>query len=329
MVTKFCTQCGSEIAPGKRFCGRCGAPAQAQAEPAPDAPTPATTSGYPPANHRQPHPPEPAQPLPVALDPAPVASVVDPLPATQPLPSAQPQVQQPLPEAAPVPSLPIPRVDAKRRGLPRAVIAAVLAVLLLAGAGFGLYKWHNKTADETADDTSATTPAPDPSTTATSPTPSPNPPAATPAPDKAVPDKPSPDKTGTESSTSGPPALVTPTPAPLPARPAHPVAVPPVMPSPQPGPSPVRPTPAPLAPIVRQPPAPANSGTLRYAGPPVHPGEEISFNGLPGVMLRFSFDHSSWQPHITKHPDGTQTLTLRSITQQDQTRCEVQWQVAR
>jgi len=225
--------------------------------------------------------------------------------------------------------LPIPAVGAKRRGFPRAAIAAVLAVLLLAGAGFGLYKWHNKTAEETADDTSATTPAPDPSTTVSSSTPSPNPPADTPAPDKAIPDKPSPDKTGTDSSTSGQPALVTPAPAPPRARPAHPVAIPPVVPSPQPSPSPVRPTPAPLPPIVRQPPAPADSGTLRYAGPPVHLGEEINFNGLPGVMLRFSFDHASWQPHITKHPDGTQTLTLRSITQQEQTRCEVQWQVAR
>ena len=71
----------------------------------------------------------------------------------------------------------------------------------------------------------------------------------------------------------------------------------------------------------------ATSGTLHYQGPPVHFGESISFAKLPGSRLKFTFDHQSWQPLISRQADGTQTLTLRSLKRDDQMECEVEWVV--
>jgi hypothetical protein len=75
-------------------------------------------------------------------------------------------------------------------------------------------------------------------------------------------------------------------------------------------------------------PQPRASGTLRYAGPPVHFGETVSFTGLPGARLRFTFDHAVWQPLISRQSNGTQTLTLRSLTHEVQTQCDVRWEIA-
>jgi hypothetical protein len=67
------------------------------------------------------------------------------------------------------------------------------------------------------------------------------------------------------------------------------------------------------------------SGVLHYHGPPVNFGESITFATLPGSRLRFTFDHQSWQPLISRQADGTQTLTLRSLKRDAQTECEVEW----
>ncbi len=82
--------------------------------------------------------------------------------------------------------------------------------------------------------------------------------------------------------------------------------------------------PKPLAPSQ---PAAATSGILRYSGPPVQFGESISFSKLPKAMLRLSFDRAVWQPQFSRQSDGTQTLTLRSLSHDPQTQCVVVWQI--
>jgi uncharacterized OB-fold protein len=74
-------------------------------------------------------------------------------------------------------------------------------------------------------------------------------------------------------------------------------------------------------------PAPRSSGTLHYSGTPVRYGEDIVFPNLPGARLRFTFDHQLWQPLISRQPDGTQKLTLRSLKQGEQAQCDVGWEI--
>lgn len=71
---------------------------------------------------------------------------------------------------------------------------------------------------------------------------------------------------------------------------------------------------------------PPRSGVLHYDGPSVPYGGTIVFRNLPGGRLRFVFDRTSWQALISRQPDGTQTLTLRSIRHADQSQCDVQWE---
>jgi hypothetical protein len=78
------------------------------------------------------------------------------------------------------------------------------------------------------------------------------------------------------------------------------------------------PAPAPSAPT---------SGVLHYSGPPVPYGGTVVFINLPSERLSFTFDHQSWQPLISRQPDGTQKLTLRSLRQGEQTQCDVEWKV--
>lgn len=80
------------------------------------------------------------------------------------------------------------------------------------------------------------------------------------------------------------------------------------------------------APLAQPAPA-ATSGTLHYSGPPVPMGGSVTFSHLPGGRLQFIFDHSAWQPLISRQPDGTKTLTLRSIRPEAQTKCDVNWQL--
>ena len=74
-------------------------------------------------------------------------------------------------------------------------------------------------------------------------------------------------------------------------------------------------------------PASQSSGTLHYAGPPVRYGERVTFTGLPAARLKFAFDHQAWQPLISRQPDGTKTLALRSLKKGEQTSCDVGWEV--
>jgi hypothetical protein len=69
-------------------------------------------------------------------------------------------------------------------------------------------------------------------------------------------------------------------------------------------------------------------GVLHYAGAPVSFGGTVVFGNLPKDRLRFTFDRGAWQPLIRKNPDGTQTLTLRSIKQESQTTCDVSWEIS-
>jgi hypothetical protein len=51
------------------------------------------------------------------------------------------------------------------------------------------------------------------------------------------------------------------------------------------------------------------------------------FTNLPGKRLRFTFDHTAWQPAISHQADGTQTLTLRSLLHTEQTQCDMRWEI--
>jgi hypothetical protein len=82
--------------------------------------------------------------------------------------------------------------------------------------------------------------------------------------------------------------------------------------------APPLPSPAPVA--------PARSGLLHYAGPSVAQGGVVVFSGLPAGRLRFTFNHQMWQSTISRRPDGTQTLMLRSLTPGPQTQCDVKWE---
>jgi len=75
-------------------------------------------------------------------------------------------------------------------------------------------------------------------------------------------------------------------------------------------------------------PAQPRNGMLQYSGPPVAFGGTVVFSNLPKERLRFSFDRDGWQPMIHRNADGSQTLTLRSIKREIQTRCEVGWEVS-
>jgi uncharacterized protein len=81
------------------------------------------------------------------------------------------------------------------------------------------------------------------------------------------------------------------------------------------------------APRPSAPPSEPSSGILHYTGPPVPFGGTVVFTSLSGDRLSFIFDHQAWQPLISRQPDGTQKLTLRSLKQGNQTQCDVEWKV--
>ena len=221
---------------------------------------------------------------------------------TDPLPQMGEPVQQTSPDFLRT----VPAVDSPAVSMPeprRSLgpwLAAALAVIVLFGA-IGFYVWHGKSAPgtETAKGTSQ------PLAPIIEGVPQPaKPTAALPGALPALPPPPAPAGGVLRQPTANPDIA---------SKPVAPVR--PVVPPPEPVASPV-------------PPPSAGAGMLRYSGPPVPPGGTVVFAGLPGAMLRFRFDHSLWQPRISHQPDGTQTLTLRSLTQGEQTQCEVQWEVA-
>jgi hypothetical protein len=72
---------------------------------------------------------------------------------------------------------------------------------------------------------------------------------------------------------------------------------------------------------------PSRSGELHYQGSPVPFGEVVVFDNLPKERLKFVFDRSAWDPTIKVNPDGTKKLTLTSVKQGYQTRCDVSWEI--
>jgi len=70
-----------------------------------------------------------------------------------------------------------------------------------------------------------------------------------------------------------------------------------------------------------------NTAPRPSAPPPVPFGGTVVFTSLSGDRLSFIFDHQAWQPLISRQPDGTQKLTLRSLKQGNQTQCDVEWKV--
>lgn len=97
--------------------------------------------------------------------------------------------------------------------------------------------------------------------------------------------------------------------------------------------------PEPTAPVVLPDPAPVaqmtpsevdkpNPGVLCDGVIAVPQNGELTFTNLPGDRLRFTFDHDAWSPSIRRQPDGTQTLTMRSIKPGIQTKCDIRWEIA-
>ena len=306
-VARFCRHCGTPVSEGKRFCSQCGSEiAQRQDAPKPkdlafeETPSPAPTVipevTAPPTAAAVFAPTAPVAPLIAsAAEPARAASqYVEPVPVET---SFEPDEET------------IVAVPARRSGLTVWLVTAIAGVLVISAAAFWIYEWHRGTTLASLFGRSNT------SESATSPQVPPQPQAQVqpqpqaPNPESEVMQRPSPSEPGNPSS---PPVTVT--------TGGPPITNPISNPTPDTG-SGVVSTPSNHQ---NQPPPPTN-GMLHYSGPPVHFGETVTFTGLPGGMLRFTFDHSAWQPLISRQPDGTQTLTLRSLMQDVQTQCDVAW----
>src|ERR1022692_3764483 len=69
------------------------------------------------------------------------------------------------------------------------------------------------------------------------------------------------------------------------------------------------------------------SGVLCNGPVEVRQNWEFVFRNLPGGQLKFTFDHDAWLPILSREPDGTQTLIMRSVKPGIQTKCDIQWEV--
>ena len=160
---------------------------------------------------------------------------------------------------------------------------------------------------------------------------------ASPLPASSAPATPAPEAAANAAASSTPPIATaaappaTPPIAPPPIAPHR--ARPRIAPDPEPTgtqglPAPVPASPAP-SPLPAPPHAPTQptAGILRYTGPPVPQNGEVVFDNLPSGRLRFTFDRGAWQPVISRKPDGTQKLTLRSLRPGLQTHCDVAWEI--
>ena len=192
-------------------------------------------------------------------------------------------------------------------------IGIIGILLLFGGAGFWFYttRAHSiLTAQDATPPSPVTaqpspTPTPEASTFVPPPTPNPTTEVIPPNPDQ--PQKP-----------AAPPATPPQSRQPAQTRPA--VTNPPADPAPTDSP---RSDPAPPQPVrvARQ-----TSGVL-HAAVEVAQNGEVVFENLPGTRLRFTFDHSLWQPTISRQPNGTQTLVMRSLKADIQTTCDVRWEI--
>jgi hypothetical protein len=289
MAAPFCTGCGAAVAEGTRFCVKCGQPVSVSV----------TTAAFP-----TPPPPPPLPP----------SQVSPPLPPPPPPPASSiSQVAQYPAAQDPIGLYPPPRPV--KEGAGAGVWIGIIGLLLLtAGGGLWFYTTRihpRQVAQPVTQPVTQTTPQPvprEPIQVAAAPTP-PAPDVVPPNPDFAKPDSAKNDKapkTGPRQDTSPPIQTRNRNP---PAAPASP---------PRPAPEPVPPQP------VR--PAGPTSGTL-HATVEVAQYGEVVFENLPGGRLKFTFDHSAWQPTIHRQSNGTQTLIMRSLKRGIQRTCDVKWEL--
>lgn len=330
-----CTACGQALPAGKRFCGKCGQPAtgaQIETKASPDD-SPShfeTVATAAPA----------AAPEPIALPAAaPPASKAPELNLSPPLtfdpPSARPIASEP--EAAihagftPISDFgqtgtsPITGLRSVSRQ--KVAMLAAAAVLVIAAVSIGGWLHHRQViAGRAAVGATRTVVPNSAASAATAPAANDSPTETASIASGPVRQKPSAGRT-LDASLSGSPA-----PTAIAARSVPPSAPPPAITEAhlqvprnasslsegyaRPGP-----TSAPVQTRLR-------SGVLHYEGPPVSYGGTVVFRSLSGERMRFVFDRSSWQALISREPDGTQTLTLRSIRHVDQSQCDVQWEMA-
>jgi len=346
---QLCAYCGNKIPAGKRFCGKCGKPVAplledfpaAVPEPARDMMTPLPVESSIPQQAIE---ETIASPEPKAEEALPVAAIAAAIPAEQRADAPQPVLTKmavasegpssetpadrlPLPgksrgrdfDVAP-PYKPASSVPWQKYGLG---LAAAVVVIAAAATGFWLYRRHvaaiavQQAAAKAAAPAPQTAPTPVPTNSnsqqeQTPPSPVVNS-AQKPSAGQSTATQPVSSQGHAQIASSKPPAPSTASLAhlqPPSASVAHPhneaVATAP-------------------SPIVNTP-APHSSGTLHYSGPPVPYGGVIVFSNLRGGRLRFVYDRSSWQALISRQPDGSQTLTLRSLQHADQSRCDVQWE---
>jgi zinc-ribbon domain len=291
MSAPFCTACGATVAEGTRFCVKCGQPVGHAAP----LPTAQTTVFMPP----------PVTPPPVTPPSPPPAVAEAPrwTPPPPPPPPPPPFMQPPLPQP--------PEVQPVRQGPGAGLWIGIFGILLLlGGAGLWLYTTRGPGAHGvlTARDTPTAVPTVSPEPAQPTPTPTSTfVPAPTPNPESEV-IPPNPDQAPKD-------AAPTPTPAGPSRRPAQPRSQPTPQPPPQPDPEPVQPR------VARQ-----TSGVL-HASVEVALNGEVVFENLPGGRLKFTFDHSAWQPTISRQANGTQTLVMRSLKAGIQRTCDVRWEI--
>lgn len=307
-MTRFCTRCGAPLIEGNRFCVKCGQPI-AQAAPPEPAPPPAFAPPVPPTL-TSPAPPSYTVPVPAPFG-APPSSPPPPPVAVNPPGYTPPP---PPPEVVPGAS----------KGSPAGLVIGLVAVLvILGGAGFWFYsRQHRGDLSSSEGEAAAIAPASGPQA---------SPVAATPL---ATPSAPATPPQASASVAASTPPVATAAAPPANIRPARP-ARPRVSPDPEPtgttglpATAPVTPEPSPL-PAPPHAPTHPTAGILHYTGPPVPQNGEVVFDNLPAARLRFTFDRGAWQPVISRKPDGTQRLTLRSLKPGLQTHCDVAWEIVR
>jgi hypothetical protein len=297
MAAPFCTGCGAAVAEGTRFCVKCGQPVSTAAFPTP--------------------PPPP--PLPPSQVSSPQSGPLPPPPPPPPAPSISQVAQYP---AAQDPIGLYPPPQPVKEGAGAGVWIAILGLLLLA-AGGGLWFYttriHPRQAAQpvtqpTTQPVTQPTPQPvrqEPIQVAAAPTP-PAPEAIPPNPDFA---KPADTAKNDKAPKTGPRQDTAP---PIQTRNRNPPAA--GASPPQTAPAPVPPQPVPVKP------AGPTSGTL-HATVEVAQYGEVVFENLPGGRLKFTFDHSAWQPTIHRQSNGTQTLIMRSLRKGIQRTCDVKWEL--
>lgn len=333
---RFCKACGAPIGAGKAFCTRCGKPVEPNASPAPPAREeppnpdalivdPLVSDATVQANESR---PMDADALVTGAGEAPQPhNVVAPSPLLNP----DHRDAAPLPRQHPVEEPASPDQHSNTTTSPKQLtlrIIAAAAVLIVAASG--ATAWHFRDHFEFTrnphPESSATIPAapstaraaavgspgnipPPPANASASPTPEPaqSNPSAQPTPPTEMPGNSAPEP---KNATSHPePLPIKASPEEVASTTLTHVKIPPANEIPRGGAATPR------------------SGTLRYTGPPVQYGGIVVFSGLPAGRLRFSFDHQAWQPLISRQPDGSQTLRLRSLQHSQQIECTVQWEI--